>query len=198
MSNGFHRLSCNALDAWLAPLISEETSRPGINGLSRRPNPWPNASRNRSQGGHPQDAAPPGHRHVRAFCALSGRFLRPSTNFTTQTPVSEASAAPFPIAASPQTSPAGPPILIASLPPVPEDEAPIAGPVLADAPDPSEPDATSQERVLVVTRGDTLAGLLDDAGVDRAEAHAAIASLARHFQPSSLRPGDEIAIRLDR
>lgn len=130
------------------------------------------------------------------FALYPAASYGPSTNFTTQTPVSEASAAPFPIAASPQTSPAGPPILIASLPPVPEDEAPIAGPVLADAPDPSEPDATSQERVLVVTRGDTLAGLLDDAGVDRAEAHAAIASLARHFQPSSLRPGDEIAIRL--
>lgn len=65
-----------------------------------------------------------------------------------------------------------------------------------------EPDAAEavtpepQERILVVSRGDTLAGLLDGAGVDSAEAHAAIEGLTRHFRPSTLRPGDEIAIRL--
>lgn len=59
-------------------------------------------------------------------------------------------------------------------------------------------DSTPQheERVLVVTRGDTLAGLLDDAGVDSGEANAAIARLVRHIRPTALRPGDEIAIRL--
>jgi murein DD-endopeptidase MepM/ murein hydrolase activator NlpD len=53
-----------------------------------------------------------------------------------------------------------------------------------------------QERILVVARGDTLAGLLDDAGIGAVEAHAAIDRLARHFRPTALRPGDEIAIRL--
>ncbi len=52
------------------------------------------------------------------------------------------------------------------------------------------------ERILVVARGDTLAGLLDDAGVDSAEAHAAIDRLSRQFRPNMLRPGQEVAIRL--
>lgn len=59
-----------------------------------------------------------------------------------------------------------------------------------------EPDTEPQQRVLVVSRGDTLAGLLDEAGIDSAEAHAAIERLSRHFRPTALRPGDEIAIRL--
>lgn len=60
------------------------------------------------------------------------------------------------------------------------------------AEEPIEP----QERVLTVARGDTLAGLLDGAGVEAGEAHAAIEALSRHFRPNTLRPGDEIAIRL--
>lgn len=53
-----------------------------------------------------------------------------------------------------------------------------------------------EERIIVVARGDTLAGLLDDAGVGSAEAHAAIHRLARHIRPTAIRPGDELAIRL--
>lgn len=119
----------------------------------------------------------------------------PSTHLQTGSPVSEAQAPALPVAASTEAQPVEPPINLASLPPLPEVEtAPEATlPVVAEVP---EPDAGPQERVLVVTRGDTLAGLLDDAGVDSGEAHAAIAGLSRHFQPTSLRPGDEIAIRL--
>ncbi|CAH0313110.1 Murein DD-endopeptidase MepM [Roseomonas sp. CECT 9278] len=69
-------------------------------------------------------------------------------------------------------------------------ESPIAPTPIAD------PQAAPQERILVVSRGDTLAGLLDAAGVDDADAQAAIAGLARHFRPALLRPGHEIAIRL--
>ncbi|MBW6401072.1 peptidoglycan DD-metalloendopeptidase family protein [Roseomonas sp. HJA6] len=57
-------------------------------------------------------------------------------------------------------------------------------------------DVGREERILMVGRGDTLAGLLDDAGIDSADAHAAIERLARRFRPNTLRPGDEIAIRL--
>lgn len=84
------------------------------------------------------------------------------------------------------------------------DHAPAGDPAppdtrLAANPEPEaglEPDPEPQERVLVVSRGDTLAGLLDDAGIDSPDAHAAIERLTRHFRPTSLRPGDEIAIRV--
>jgi murein DD-endopeptidase MepM/ murein hydrolase activator NlpD len=61
--------------------------------------------------------------------------------------------------------------------------------------EPAEP-AEPEQRILVVERGDTLAGLLDEAGIESGEAHAAIVSIARHFRPSTLRPGNEVAIRL--
>jgi hypothetical protein len=48
----------------------------------------------------------------------------------------------------------------------------------------------SEECVLVVRPGDTLARLLDSAGVEDA------AAAARLFRPTALRPGDEVAIRL--
>ena len=73
-------------------------------------------------------------------------------------------------------------------------------PARATPPEPSAPteatDSTPAERVLVVRRGDTLAGLLGSAGIDAAAAHAAVAALATLYRPSALRPGDEVAIRL--
>jgi murein DD-endopeptidase MepM/ murein hydrolase activator NlpD len=120
----------------------------------------------------------------------------PSTHLVTEIPAAEAPAVSLPIAVSFEAPPNEPPISVAGTPPITEAEVAIADAVADDAPIPAEPDAGPQERVLVVTRGDTLAGLLSDAGVDSAEAHAAIASLSRHFRPTSLRPGDEIAIRL--
>ncbi|MBP0466997.1 peptidoglycan DD-metalloendopeptidase family protein [Roseomonas sp. PWR1] len=53
-----------------------------------------------------------------------------------------------------------------------------------------------QQRLIIVRPGDTLARLLDGAGVDDAEAHAALARLATIFPPGALRPGDEVALRL--
>lgn len=73
-------------------------------------------------------------------------------------------------------------------------------PARATPPEPSAPaeaaDSSPAERVLVVRRGDTLAGLLGSAGIDAAAAHAAVAALASLYRPSALRPGDEVAIRL--
>ncbi|MBR0652981.1 peptidoglycan DD-metalloendopeptidase family protein [Roseomonas terrae] len=60
----------------------------------------------------------------------------------------------------------------------------------------AEIDPGPQQRVLVVSRGDTLAGLLSDAGIDDGQAQMAIASLSRRFRPNTLRPGHEIAIRV--
>lgn len=124
--------------------------------------------------------------------------------FTSDTPPDpDIAAVPAVQAAAAATAPAAPMVEAA-----PADaaiaEVPAAEPVPADIPPaiavapeaPAEEEEALQERILVVGRGDTLAGLLDGAGVDSADAHAAIDRLARHFRPTALRPGDEIAIRL--
>jgi murein DD-endopeptidase MepM/ murein hydrolase activator NlpD len=74
-------------------------------------------------------------------------------------------------------------------PPAEADSA-AAGEPQNDAPDP-EP----SEQTLAVGPGDTLIGLLVSAGVDRAEAHAALVALGRVFPPQSLRPGQEVTVR---
>lgn len=73
----------------------------------------------------------------------------------------------------------------------PRAEPPHAAPTVVEG----EP-STHEDRILVVRRGDTLVGLLAGAGVDRVAAHAAAASLAGLLSPRSLRPGDEVGIRL--
>lgn len=120
----------------------------------------------------------------------------PSAHFAMESGGPEPLVLPVTIALAPDAGPATPSLSPADLPPTPQVEALAAEAIPADAQDAADADTTPQARVLVVSRGDTLAGLLDDAGVDRAEAHAAITLLSRHFQPTSLRPGDEIAIRL--
>lgn len=60
----------------------------------------------------------------------------------------------------------------------------------------SDPPEEAQ-RVITVRRGDTLADLLESAGVDRVEAHEALAVLAPHFPPRSLSVGQEVGLRLD-
>ena len=129
----------------------------------------------------------------------------PSSISSAEPPSPEAVASLVSVATVPQDdaptseTPAEPPTLLAALPAVaavvasPAPEPAPVEPIVADTPDSA---AEPEERILVVTRGDTLAGLLDGAGVDSGEAHAAIARLTRHFRPNDLRPGDEIAIRL--
>lgn len=78
---------------------------------------------------------------------------------------------------------------------------PIWAPPRAEQTEAAAPSAASQrsaheDRILVVRRGDTLVGLLASAGVDNAAAHGAAGSLASLLSPRSLRPGDEVGIRL--
>jgi murein DD-endopeptidase MepM/ murein hydrolase activator NlpD len=72
----------------------------------------------------------------------------------------------------------------------------VAALALLALPARAELQPASEERVLVVRPGDTLARLLDSAGVDDAAAATAIASLATLFRPTALRPGDDVALRL--
>jgi murein DD-endopeptidase MepM/ murein hydrolase activator NlpD len=60
---------------------------------------------------------------------------------------------------------------------------------------PAAADPEPAEQTLTVGRGDTLIGLLVSAGVDRAEAHAALVALGRVFPPQTLRPGQEVTVR---
>lgn len=65
----------------------------------------------------------------------------------------------------------------------------------AEAPAPAEPDIT--EQTVTVAPGDTLLGLLTEAGVARADAHAALAELLPLFPANLLRPGQELVLHLD-
>jgi murein DD-endopeptidase MepM/ murein hydrolase activator NlpD len=60
---------------------------------------------------------------------------------------------------------------------------------------PAAADPEPAEQTLTVGRGDTLIGLLVSAGVDRAQAHAALVALGRVFPPQTLRPGQEVTVR---
>lgn len=51
-------------------------------------------------------------------------------------------------------------------------------------------------RTLRVARGDTLMGLLTEAGIDRREAYEAITALREVFRPRDLMPGQEIRVNL--
>jgi murein DD-endopeptidase MepM/ murein hydrolase activator NlpD len=51
-------------------------------------------------------------------------------------------------------------------------------------------------RSLRVERGDTLMGLLVEAGIKRQEAHEAITALSKVYSPRKLKPGQEIRLRL--
>ncbi len=50
---------------------------------------------------------------------------------------------------------------------------------------------------MVVRPGDTLAGILLGAGIDRAVVHGVVGALATVFPPKSLRQGQEVAVTLD-
>jgi murein DD-endopeptidase MepM/ murein hydrolase activator NlpD len=77
-----------------------------------------------------------------------------------------------------------------------EPQAAAAAPGPADAPPSAEtPAADLAEQTLTIAPGDTLIGLLVSAGVDRAEAHAALVALGTVFPPQRLRPGQEVTIR---
>ncbi|NNG03873.1 MAG: M23 family metallopeptidase [Inquilinus sp.] len=55
-------------------------------------------------------------------------------------------------------------------------------------------DLRIERLTLTVGRGDTLAGMMDEAGVGRADAHAAIAALRGVFNPRRMRAGQEVGL----
>jgi murein DD-endopeptidase MepM/ murein hydrolase activator NlpD len=79
-------------------------------------------------------------------------------------------------------------------------DVPVAsGPVPADEEVPNAaddlPNQITAERMLVMRRGGTLAGLLDDADIEKPDAFAAVEQLGRYVRLDQLRPGNEISIR---
>lgn len=64
------------------------------------------------------------------------------------------------------------------------------GSVLGSGPIPG----ANRREVLTVSRGDTLMGMLVDAGVERTDAHASVEALRDVWDPRSLRPGDQITV----
>lgn len=64
------------------------------------------------------------------------------------------------------------------------------GSILGSGPIPG----ANRREVLTVSRGDTLMGMLVNAGVERADAHASIEALRDVWDPRSLRPGDQITV----
>jgi len=64
---------------------------------------------------------------------------------------------------------------------------PADGPKLNDSPD-------LLERIIQVGQGDTIMGLLLQAGLVQAEAHAAVSALSQVYDPRDLRPGDELVL----
>jgi murein DD-endopeptidase MepM/ murein hydrolase activator NlpD len=53
------------------------------------------------------------------------------------------------------------------------------------------------QRVVTVRRGDTLAELLEGAGIDRGEVRAVVTALAPRFDPRNLAVGQEVGLRVD-
>ncbi len=74
---------------------------------------------------------------------------------------------------------------------------PLACILFATTPSWSE-EAASPERVLIARRGDTLASLLQGAGVEAAEREPALAALTPVFPARALHPGHEVTLRFAR
>lgn len=55
----------------------------------------------------------------------------------------------------------------------------------------------TEERHLEIGKGDTLAGLLSEAGLESGEAQSVVNAVARHFNMKSLRPGQVISLMLE-
>jgi murein DD-endopeptidase MepM/ murein hydrolase activator NlpD len=62
---------------------------------------------------------------------------------------------------------------------------------------PARAEVSFFERVMVVGRGDTIAGLLSGAGIDRTVIHGVVSAISPVFPPRSLRQGHEIAVTMD-
>lgn len=67
--------------------------------------------------------------------------------------------------------------------------------VLASFTAPSEPQP--KEKTLKIGKGDTLAGVLQKAGVSAGDALSAVKSMQEYFDPRHIRPGQEVYVRFD-
>jgi len=75
------------------------------------------------------------------------------------------------------------------VPPMPERKASPA-PIETAAPQP-------REKTIIVGKGDTLAGILQNAGLSGGEAYRAITAIEKHYNPRAIHPGQKIALRFD-
>jgi murein DD-endopeptidase MepM/ murein hydrolase activator NlpD len=137
-------------------------------------------------GAGPPPAAPTAAGPVPADAAPAGN---PAMPLPAPPPLAERAAASPPLADAP------PPATAAR--PMPAPPPPSAVPLAATPPPPAEdpPETEPAEQTLTVGPGDTLIALLVEAGVDRAEAHAALTELGTVFPPQRVRPGQEVTIR---
>jgi murein DD-endopeptidase MepM/ murein hydrolase activator NlpD len=70
---------------------------------------------------------------------------------------------------------------------------PAASPVAIAAAQPRQP----RDATVKIGRGDTLDGVLEDAGVSSADAYNAIQTLSRYFDPRSLTPGQKLSLHFE-
>lgn len=99
-------------------------------------------------------------------------------------PLEETGPAPIPVALTEGPPPQNAPSPLAEIPPLPLDDV-------------DQAETEPAEQTLTVARGDTLIGLLTEAGVERADAFASIAALTEFFPANALRPGQEILLRME-
>ncbi len=95
-----------------------------------------------------------------------------------------------------------PAVTALQLPPLPQIDTPDVAfdGALASAPDmslpaPATPPDDPSRRVIRLTWGDTLVGLLAKAAVPSAEAHEAMSALRKVYDPRDLRAGEEVVLR---
>lgn len=124
---------------------------------------------------------------------LAAIILLPWSSLNTPSPLSENEMEAASISAPPPGSPVMYETALAG------DVPAASSPVPADEEVPNAadglPNEITAERVLVMRRGDTLSGLLDDADIGKPDAFAAVEQLGRYVRLVQLRPGNEIAIR---
>ena len=60
-----------------------------------------------------------------------------------------------------------------------------------------KPQAVAREKVVEIGKGDTLAGVLQRAGLDSREAYKAVLAMEDHYDPRKIRPGQKIKARFD-
>ena len=117
----------------------------------------------------------------------------PAANALVETPVRQ-SPIPIPPAAEPGPDTAPAALAAAPAADIPPDLTGDDANDDAAAADSADPPPALTQVTLRAGPGDTLVGLLVDAGIPRAEAHTAIQTLRRVFDPRDLKPGHEIRL----